>query len=341
MLGSFSVDSRKDIMFNNSMMPKLCSNYIPDGTGSLEMEPPLDLKSGWDRINGFTATTADTFNHFLQWIIKNQNQLKAKNSSDKLRVDILCTRGTLKSVMLAPCTRNQNCEMIILAQSFKGSIYMTYKYDDHEGEKKDNSACFENYGHKFQQYMTGGNPDDVLECDCQFRCVLNLHLNELSLLYPIAIHGVDESLLQGNLTDTSAFVSIKETREKVNSFKQDCYERYTLNKWWIENQLAGIPRLLMGTRNEQAEVQTVQIMHTDAMPSMAKGKWKPSVCINFLERFLSFVMEKVTSEPNQVHRFDRSASDSDYITHFHDTSVTDILPMWYKKRLFTSEEDSV
>ncbi|KAG0699147.1 Decapping and exoribonuclease protein [Chionoecetes opilio] len=329
-------------MFNNSMMPKLSSNYIPYGTTSLEMEPPLDLKRGWDRINGFTATTADTFNDFLQWIIKNQNQLKAKNSSDKLMVDILCTRGTLKSVMLAPYTFHQlSCEMIILAQSFKGSIYMKYKYEDHEGEMKDNSSCYESYGHKFQQYMTGGNPDDVLECDCQFRCVLNLHLNELSLLYPIAIHGVDESLLQGNLTDTRAFVSIKETKEKVDWFKQDSFEKYTLNKWWIENQLAGIPRLLMGTRNEHAKVHTLQMMHTDVMPSMAKEKWKPSVCINFLERFLSFVMEKVTSEPNQVHRFERSASDSNYITHLYDTNVTDILPMWYKTRLFTSEKDSV
>ena len=70
-----------------------------------------------------------------------------------------------------------------------------------------------------------------------------------------------------------------------------------------------------------------------------QGEWEPSVCINFLVKFLNFAKEKVVSEPHTVHRFERTVSSKNYIRHSHDNSVTHILPKWYRQQLLVSQEN--
>ena len=72
---------------------------------------------------------------------------------------------------------------------------------------------------------------------------------------------------------------------------------------------------------------------------MLQGEWEPSVCINFLAKFLNFVKEKVVSEPHKVHRFERSLPEHHYILHSYETSGTDILPKWYKQQLLVPKEE--
>ncbi|MPC20291.1 hypothetical protein E2C01_013227 [Portunus trituberculatus] len=68
------------------------------------------------------------------------------------------------------------------------------------------------------------------------------------------------------------------------------------------------------------------------------GEWEPSVCINFLAKFLNFVKEKVLTEPDQIHCFERSASAGKYFLHYH-ANETSILPKWYTQLLFAPEEE--
>ena len=46
--------------------------------------------------------------------------------------------------------------------------------------------------------------------------------------------------------------------------------RYTLNGWWVESQLSGIPRLLMGLRDHQGVVHKLQMLHTADFPNEAQ-----------------------------------------------------------------------
>lgn len=337
-VGSFSVDSEKNIRFDDSMMSVLSRKYIPEGDS---MKVELDLNRGWHRINGYTGSTAETFKQFLQWVLKNQKNLTREDSPHKLMADIVCTKGVLKNIMQVPYASNENCEMVILAQYFKGSVYMTYQSEDYEGQKtKENSSLLEIYGHKFEHYMTGGDPDEVLECNCQFRCVLQLHLKELTLLYPTATDGVDQTRHKPNFKDMSSFVTVKARKDPGDeAFKLRTYRKYILNGWWIESQLSGIPRVLMGLRNHQGVVHKLQMLQTADFPNEAQGEWEPSVCINFLVKFLNFVKEKVVSEPHTIHRFERTVSSKNYIRHSYDNSVTHILPKWYRQQLFVSEEN--
>uniref|UniRef100_A0A0N7ZC26 Decapping nuclease n=1 Tax=Scylla olivacea TaxID=85551 RepID=A0A0N7ZC26_SCYOL len=338
-LGSYSVDKELKVKFDDSMMSVLSTEYIPRRNRCLQVE--LDLNRGWHRVNGYTGTSAETYRQFLQWILKNQKKLKAEGSSDKLVADFVCSRGILKNIMQAPYARFERMNMTVLAQYFKGSVYVAYQYEVEEEEKdKEKCSLIEIYGHKFEQYMTGGDPDQVMECNCQFRCVVKQHLNEITLMYSANTHAIDQSCHQENFTDMSSFVSLRALKEFTEPFKQRNYRKYTLCSWWCEGQLSGIPRVLKGTRTNDGIVHTLEMLQTADLPDLAKGAWEPSVCINFLNKFLNFVKEKVLSEPDRVHCFERSTSAGHYFFHYHDTSGTTILPKWYTQLLFAPEEEN-
>ncbi|XP_045121242.1 decapping and exoribonuclease protein-like [Portunus trituberculatus] len=336
-LGSYTIDSELKVQFNDSMMSVLSKEYIPQDNECLQVE--LDLNRGWHRVNGYTGTTAETYRQLLQWILKNQKRLKAEDSSNKLLADFVCSRGVLKNIMLAPYAGFVNMDIAVLAQCFKGTIYLTYQHEAQEDQKdKEKSSLLEIYGHKFEQYMRGGDPDQVLECNCQFRCVVKQHVNELSLMYSMNTHGTDQAHHKENFTDMSSFVLLRALKECTEPFKQRNYRRFTLCKWWSESQLSGIPRVLKGTRSQDGIVHTLEMLQAADLPDLAEGEWEPSVCINFLAKFLNFVKEKVLTEPDQIHCFERSASAGKYFLHYH-ANETSILPKWYTQLLFAPEEE--
>lgn len=62
-----------------------------------------------------------------------------------------------------------------------------------------------------------GDPDDILECNCQFRCVLQLHVNEMSLLFAPDTDAVDPTLHKEDFKDMSSFVRLKTRSDSTNS----------------------------------------------------------------------------------------------------------------------------
>ncbi|MPC20292.1 Decapping and exoribonuclease protein [Portunus trituberculatus] len=275
-LGSYTIDSELKVQFNDSMMSVLSKEYIPQDNECLQASlssntVELDLNRGWHRVNGYTGTTAETYRQLLQWILKNQKRLKAEDSSNKLLADFVCSRGVLKNIMLAPYAGFVNMDISVLAQCFKGTIYLTYQHEAQEDQKdKEKSSLLEIYGHKFEQYMRGGDPDQVLECNCQFRCVVKQHVNELSLMYSMNTHGTDQAHHKENFTDMSSFVLLRALKECTEPFKQRNYRRFTLCKWWSESQLSGIPRVLKGTRSQDGIVHTLEMLQAADLPDLAE-----------------------------------------------------------------------
>lgn len=64
-----------------------------------------------------------------------------------------------------------------------------------------------------------GDPDDILECNCQFRCVLQLHVNEMSLLFAPETSVVDPTLYKEDFKDMTGFVRLKTRSDSTSSDK--------------------------------------------------------------------------------------------------------------------------
>ncbi|XP_045121241.1 decapping and exoribonuclease protein-like [Portunus trituberculatus] len=347
-VGFYSVDSEKKVHFDDSAMSVLSEKYIPQENERMKVE--LDLNKGKDQYREFTTSTTDIFRQFLQWILKNQKELTDENSPNKLKADIVVARVILQNIMEAPYASSAQFSMILFAQYFKGSIYIDYPtYGDDDDDYDEEEEEYEEievdpilgvYGHKFEQYMTGGDPNEVVHCNRQFRCVLKQHLNEMTLLHQITTDAIDRSRHQDNFKDMSSFVSLKACVERFKPNKIRNFRKYTLRGWWSESQLSGIARVLKGTRSQDGIVHTLEMLQVADLPDLAGGEWEPSVCINFLVKFLNFVKEKVLAEPDRVHCFYRPPSAGHCFLHLYGQKGTEILPDWYTQHLFVSEEEN-
>ncbi|XP_063877642.1 decapping and exoribonuclease protein-like isoform X2 [Scylla paramamosain] len=281
-LGSYSVDSEKKVRFDDSAMSVLSEKYILQENEHMQVR--LDLNRGKHQYREFTTTTTDIFRQFLQWILKNQKELTAESSPNKLMADFVVARTILKRIMEAPYVSSMNFGIMLFAQYFKGSIYIDFPVhgdDDEEeedgeeeGEVIEVDPILGVYGHKFEQYMTGGDPNEVVHCNSEFRCVLKQHLSELTLLYHTSTDAVDQTCHQDDFKDMSSFVSLKACIERTIPHKQRNFRKYSLCGWWCESQLSGIPRVLKGTRSYDGIVHTLEMLQTADLPDLAEGSWR-------------------------------------------------------------------
>lgn len=154
--------------------------------------------------------------------------------------------------------------------------------------------------------------------------------------------GADPELFEEDFQDLSSFVTVKCNKEVDTSdaFKMECFRKFKMNQWWIENKLSGIPRVVVGFRTEEGQIDRLENYDTDDLPTLAKGTWDPRVSINVLVSFLDFVKKKVMEAPEAVHKFERESPG--LIRHSVVTDVggaaaavsSKVLPHWYRNQLF-------
>lgn len=67
------------------------------------------------------------------------------------------------------------------------------------------------------------------------------------------------------------------------------YERKLL-KFWAQSFLLGVPRIIVGFRDQNGILRRLEEMETGSIPTMVKGfgkgVWDGNVCINFAAQFL-------------------------------------------------------
>ena len=67
------------------------------------------------------------------------------------------------------------------------------------------------------------------------------------------------------------------------------YERKLL-KFWIQSFLLGVPKIIVGFRNRDGILQSLEELETKSIPGLVKrrgkGTWDGNVCINFTASFL-------------------------------------------------------
>lgn len=334
-LGTYSIiDGEPEFVHDKSMLHFVDRQYFPENG---KMTVNLDLNRGWDKFTGYYAYRQKSFKNFLRWILKNQNSLVA-DSQKRLPADFISAKQSFTKIMRTP----YNCKdaWTMYATEFKGSIYIIYwKRDEELADDEDlRIHKIEKWGLTFKHYMKGGDPEDGWDANDEYRCVLKTMLGETSLLHAPNIHWADPEQFHEDFEDLDAFLSVRCCRELTEQNKILSHKRYKLNQWWAENQLAGIPRILVGYRNDEAVVHTLELMKTDELPEIAEGKWDPNVCINFLAKFLEFVKDRVKTDPGATFSFEHESKSRNIYCKKMGSDDIYVLPSWYKEELFAEEK---
>ena len=89
--------------------------------------------------------------------------------------------------------------------------------------------------------------------------------------------------------DPINWVELKTSLEIYNDKDLLKYERKLL-KFWAQSFLLGVPKIIVGFRNEHGILQRLEELVTRDIPGQVirqgKGTWDGNICINFTSRFL-------------------------------------------------------
>lgn len=89
--------------------------------------------------------------------------------------------------------------------------------------------------------------------------------------------------------DPINWVELKTTAEIYNERDMIKYERKLL-KFWAQSFLLGVPKIIVGFRNQQGILLRIEELETHSIPVNVKkhgrGSWDGNVCINFAAAFL-------------------------------------------------------
>lgn len=267
-----------------------------------------DLLWGYpDRyIRATTKRSERAVNHILAWWLECGRQQQAMPGwgtpapTRPLNFDFVVRRGHLAKVLVTPHAQNAWHLAVTL---FRGAYFLLEVTDDEDLSEAGDRINY--LGHKFEQYMTSDkpgqvpNPSQVLDLNEAFYSLVKASLKSHSLLLCAEVDSEDP--LVRHMKAPACYVELKTSPLRgypgnVSSIKK--------LRWWAQSFLGGVPRILVGFKCDERTVVKSQIFDvtsrglTQSTPTCAQTSdyWKPQVCFNFLDAFLSFVKEVVTED---------------------------------------------
>ncbi|XP_042219416.1 decapping and exoribonuclease protein-like, partial [Homarus americanus] len=186
----------------------------------------LDLNKGIDKACRYIGNSEESFHNLLKWILNNKDCLMNKTEPQRLDVDFISLRRPLTTIMRSPYNFNES--WVIYAVEFMGSIYFLKEKGDnflvHQNQATFRN-CFEVWGHKFEDYMCGGDPEGGIQANEEYRCVLKVMMDQTTMVFAPEVDCADPYLYEEGFKDLSGFVMVKCCRELTEDYKIKTHKR--------------------------------------------------------------------------------------------------------------------
>ncbi|XP_026063236.1 decapping and exoribonuclease protein [Carassius auratus] len=332
-VGCFSLDSRR--VFCND--PRQLRYYVQPA-----QSPGFDLRDGYtSRFVKRDDSVKEKLDHVLRWILANRDKIQTRvqtSSSSALGVDFVTWRGHLTKVLTTPYETHEG--WMLAASRFRGSIYISEVETEaarvNRETRSERQEEMMYWGYKFEQYLCAddvdGTPDPggVVNTNEAFCTVVQTRLADHTLLFSgevdCRVKDPDAPPAPG------CYVELKTSAEICTPKQRSNFHRYKLLKWWAQSFLPGVPQIVAGFRDHDGIVVGVETIPTSKISHLIKNEyncWKPTVCMNFCNDFLSFVKSVVTEDnPRVVYLFTWDPHRDVSFTVHRDSQYT-FLPEWY------------
>ncbi|XP_014349784.1 decapping and exoribonuclease protein isoform X3 [Latimeria chalumnae] len=305
-VGCFSLDSERRF-FNDARQLKY---YVPPENGK---SPNFNLPDGYkDRYIKRDDNVKENLDHLLRWILNNKRffkiplqQHEKTDASCSVKRDFVTWRGHLTKILTTPYEYNEGWLMAVTL--FNGTYYISEVETEAAKKKREMRPEYLDkmmyMGYKFEQYMCASdpqgkpNPAGIVNTNEAYCTVIQAKLKWHSLLFSGEVDCKDQSYHTGKAP--SYYVELKTSKEVYTQKEQRNLYRYKLLKWWAQSFLPGVPRIIVGFRDNDGTVVSLQTFETMKIFHVIKNEknmWKPTVCVNFCDAFLSFIKKVVTQD---------------------------------------------
>jgi len=334
---SFSYNERRELEFSDAAM----RYYI-------DPPPGADLGFGYDRWVRRPEEKGR-----LDGLLKAISEVRRRGSSSS-DIGVISWRGVMTKIITAPYEDRDGWELNIMHKN--GTLYFEEFISDSRLKEKDDMTPQQRvqtyYGYAFESWCTASRPDapsgwggDV-DTSIQWCRVVKTKLGDMR----IVIGGeVDCVKNDGQMVELKTSMNIRGYRDEERFEKK-------LLKFYFQSFLLGVPEIIVGFRTPNGQIATLQSFKTLEMPRMVRGKpnaWDAQICLDWGERFLTWVKKIVTSgtaASESVWRVKFTPRVGVELTLLHDIARKEVeagedrvgfLPTWYWEEIqMASSEDS-
>ena len=154
---------------------------------------------------------------------------------------------------------------------------------EREDHQSDGQKLQSYFGYRFEALCTGH--DGAIDANDEYVGLFNCKLGDHRLVVAAEIDCVD---------DSGAFVELKTNKLLASRRLVGTFERFKMFKFWVQSYLVGVPRIVVGFRDED-ELRKLQSFDTLELPGLAaagaqgRPSWRPQACLGFADAVLTWL----------------------------------------------------
>lgn len=292
--------------------------YRQDDSSMRFYYPPLlpaELSKGFDSFRQLDDTGDDHLDGLLQALIHYEGEKRAK-----LETDFVTWRGMMTKIMIVPFSHLDSWEMN--ATRFQDTIFIEENHQKKLDSRQEQYSqapvrgamsqdLMSYWGYKFETisllerhwcYSERSEVEarDVAQVSnyAQYCSIVRTGLGKTKMV----IGGEVDAVFDTKPLELGApvnWVELKTTAELVNEKEVNKYERKLL-KFWAQSFLLGVPKTIVGFRDQQGWLHRLEELETQSIPDkiLKTGRkvWDGQTCINFASAFLEWLKATINED---------------------------------------------
>ncbi|KAL3479433.1 RAI1 like PD-XK nuclease-domain-containing protein [Aspergillus californicus] len=315
-IASFSYDDQHSFHLGNSSL----RYYYPP-------QLPADLNRGFDTFQKLDDAADEHLDALLDTIIALERE-----TGKKCEADIITWRGMMTKILTAPFDNMNGFEMN--ATCFQGSIFIeennAYRNEQKWIQKNQgmppgmaSQDLMAYWGYKFETISVldkswdetpraaiEGRENLVVNNNAQYCSVARTGIGHARLVLGGEVDAIWDSK-PSRKEDPINWVELKTSAEIRNDRDMVRFERKLL-RFWAQSFLLGVPKIVVGFRDQDGIVRRIEDIETASIPSTVKksgrGTWDGNICINFAANFLDWL--KATIQEGGTWRIKKAEKSS-------------------------------
>ncbi|XP_057842937.2 NAD-capped RNA hydrolase DXO1 isoform X1 [Cryptomeria japonica] len=217
-------------------------------------------------------------------------------------------RNNLNKILETAYNRFDPWEMGVHKRN--GTVYLdVHKLPERPQTEIDRRRTY--WGYSFEQLATqdpneGESKDShIVDANVEYCAVLRTKLGAHRIIMGAEMDCYDKSSKDGR----KYYIELKTSRELENRTVER-FEKQKLLKYWIQSFLAGVPRIIIGFRDDEGRLLRTQALGTEEIRHSVKGKnyWQGGVCLSFADEVLCWLYGTVKENQDYVLQFVPSAN---------------------------------
>ncbi|KAJ3102470.1 Dom-3 Z [Phlyctochytrium planicorne] len=245
------------------------------------------------------------------------NKDKVANGSPEVHPKFVTWRGIMTKIFCTPYAQDA---WELRATFFNDTIYiMEYETPERRQQSfggSDREKLMAYWGYRFESLSTLSKPPDevdgsgdpelkerlengIVNTNIQFCSVFKTKLGNNEIVMGAEVDCIVSDTRQSATTRQKYYGELKTNRVVETANQQRSFEKFKLLRVYFQSWLAGIRHVVVGYRDDNGWVTSLETLKTLEIPRKVRGKeyaWDPIICINFACMLLDRLVANIKGE---------------------------------------------